>query len=866
MIPKIPLASWIESIVDWMSSSLSGLFRVISVVIQEVVGFFSGLFMLPHPLLFIVILGVLAFLVGRLPLTLFTVIGFLLVDNLGYWSQSMDTLGLVITSGLISILLGVPVGIWLAYSKTAARIITPLLDFMQTMPAFVYLLPAVTFFSLGVVPGVIASVIFAIPPTIRLTHLGIKQVSSELVEAADAFGSTSAQKLFKVQLPLALPTVMSGINQTIMLSLSMVVIASMIGAQGIGAEVYRAVTQLQIGKGFEAGLAVVVLAIVLDRFTQNLFMPGRKKTSRVSTRQKAWITAAATLLVLVAGFSQYFTGSTTSAGGNNGTANAVGEEVNYQIIGIDPGAGIMKSAAKAIEDYQLSDWNLIEGSGAAMTATLDKALKNKEPIIVTGWTPHWMFNKYDLKYLEDPKKSFGDAEEIHTIARKGLKADHPVAYEFLSRFKWTSDEMGEMMIAIQDGTSPEQAAKDYAEKHADQIDEWTKGLTPVNGDTFKLSYVAWDSEIASTNLLKYVMETKLGYKVNALQVEAGPMWTGVASGDVDASPAAWLPLTHADYWARYKDQVEDLGANMTGVRTGLVVPKYMTDVNSIEDLEKGASSSDSSAAPAASANIGNEVNHQIIGIDPGAGIMKSTATAIEKYGLTNWNLVEGSGAAMTATLDKAYKNEDPIIITGWTPHWMFNQYDLKYLEDPDKVYGDAEEIHTIARKGLKEDHPVAYEFLSRFKWTSDEMGEMMIAIQGGTAPEQAAKDYAEKHKDQIAEWTKGLTPVNGDTLRLGYVAWDSEIASTNLLKYVMENKLGYKVTALQVEAGPMWTGVASGDVDASPAAWLPLTHADYWAKYKDQLDDLGANMTGVKTGLVVPAYMDVKSIADLKDN
>ncbi|WP_145333392.1 glycine betaine ABC transporter substrate-binding protein [Paenibacillus xylanexedens] len=865
MIPKIPLASWIESIVDWMSSSLSGLFKVISVVIQEVVGFFSGLFMLPHPLLFIAILGVLAFLVGRLPLTLFTVIGFLLVDNLGYWSQSMDTLGLVITSGLISILVGVPVGIWLAYSKTAARIITPLLDFMQTMPAFVYLLPAVTFFSLGVVPGVIASVIFAIPPTIRLTHLGIKQVSSELVEAADAFGSTSAQKLFKVQLPLALPTVMSGINQTIMLSLSMVVIASMIGAQGIGAEVYRAVTQLQIGKGFEAGLAVVVLAIVLDRFTQNLFMPGRKKTSRVSTKQKAWITAAATLLVLVAGFSQYFTGSTTSAGGNNGAANAVGKEVNYQIIGIDPGAGIMKSTAKAIKDYKLSDWNLIEGSGAAMTATLDKAIKNEQPIIITGWTPHWMFNKYDLKYLEDPKKSFGDAEEIHTIARKGLKEDHPVAYEFLKRFKWTSDEMGEMMIAIQDGTSPEQAAKDYAQKHADQIDEWTKGLTPVNGDSFKLSYVAWDSEIASTNLLKYVMENKLGYKVNALQVEAGPMWTGVASGDVDASPAAWLPLTHADYWARYKDQVEDLGANMTGVRTGLVVPKYMTDVNSIEDLETGASSSASSSTPAANANVGDEVNHRIIGIDPGAGIMKSTASAIEKYGLTNWNLVEGSGAAMTATLDKAYKNKEPIIITGWTPHWMFNQYDLKYLEDPDKVYGDAEEIHTIARKGLKEDHPVAYEFLKRFKWTSDEMGEMMIAIQDGTSPEQAAKDYAEKHKDQIDEWTKGLTPVNGDTFRLGYVAWDSEIASTNLLKYVMENNLGYKVNALQVEAGPMWTGVASGDVDASPAAWLPLTHADYWAKYKDQLDDLGANMTGVKTGLVVPAYMDVKSIADLKD-
>ncbi len=270
-IPKLPLADWIESIVDWMASNLGGLFDGISEVIEAVVGFFSGLFLLPHPILFIVIIGVLAYLVGKWRLTLFTVIGFLLIDNLGYWQETMNTLGLVITSGLISIVLGIPIGIWSAYSKTAHRIISPLLDFMQTMPAFVYLLPAVTFFSLGVVPGVIASVIFAIPPTIRLTYLGIKQVSGELAEAADAFGSTSWQKLFKVELPLAMPTMMAGINQTIMLSLSMVVIASMIGAQGIGATVYRAVTQLKIGQGFEAGLAVVVLAIVLDRFTQNLF-------------------------------------------------------------------------------------------------------------------------------------------------------------------------------------------------------------------------------------------------------------------------------------------------------------------------------------------------------------------------------------------------------------------------------------------------------------------------------------------------------------------------------------------------------------------------------------------------------------------
>ncbi|WMT39995.1 glycine betaine ABC transporter substrate-binding protein [Paenibacillus sp. D2_2] len=269
----------------------------------------------------------------------------------------------------------------------------------------------------------------------------------------------------------------------------------------------------------------------------------------------------------------------------NGGAESFGKQVNYQIIGIDPGAGIMKATNEALKQYDLKDWTLIEGSGAAMTAMLDKSIKRQKPIIITGWTPHWMFTKYDLKFLDDPKKVYGDTEEIHTIARKGLKEDKSVAYEFLDRFEWTEGEMGEIMSAIQDGKDPEVAAKEWADSHSDRVDSWTKGLNPVNGESLKLSYVAWDSEIASTNLLKYVLESKLGYKVTALQVEAGPMWTGVASGDIDAMAAAWLPLTHADYWAKYKDQIQDLGTNMTGVRTGLVVPAYV-DINSIEDLNK----------------------------------------------------------------------------------------------------------------------------------------------------------------------------------------------------------------------------------------------------------------------------------------
>ncbi|WP_010497843.1 ABC transporter permease [Paenibacillus elgii] len=269
MGPKLPIAEWVEGFVDWLATSFEWLFGFISSLIEGTVNLFSLLFHFPPALVLIVLVAFLAYRAAGLMLGIFSLLGMLLIANLGFWDHTMDTLALVMTSAFLSVIVGLPLGIWSARNKTVQNTLTPLLDFMQTMPAFVYLIPAVTFFGLGVVPGVIASVIFAVPPTIRLTNLGIRQVPFDLIEAADAFGTTPGQKLWKVQLPLALPTLMAGINQTIMLSLSMVVIASMIGAQGLGADVYRAVTQLKTGEGFEAGLAVVILAIVLDRLTQH---------------------------------------------------------------------------------------------------------------------------------------------------------------------------------------------------------------------------------------------------------------------------------------------------------------------------------------------------------------------------------------------------------------------------------------------------------------------------------------------------------------------------------------------------------------------------------------------------------------------
>ncbi|MDR6998889.1 glycine betaine ABC transporter substrate-binding protein [Neobacillus niacini] len=268
----------------------------------------------------------------------------------------------------------------------------------------------------------------------------------------------------------------------------------------------------------------------------------------------------------------------------NGKAKTVGDSVDYKIIGIDPGAGLMKASAKALKDYGLDDWTLVEGSSAAMTAALKKAYDRKEPIIVTGWTPHWMFSKFDLKYLDDPKGSFGKDETIHTLARNGLKDDLPDAYKILDQFHWTPDDMGVVMNRIEDGDNPEDAAAKWVKKNGDKVAQWTKGANKVSGDKITIGYVAWDSEIASTNVIGKVL-TDMGYKVTLRQVEAGPMWTGVADGSLDASVAAWLPSTHADYYKKYKGKFQDLGENLAGTKLGLVVPKYM-DIHSIEDLKK----------------------------------------------------------------------------------------------------------------------------------------------------------------------------------------------------------------------------------------------------------------------------------------
>ncbi|HEP1428806.1 ABC transporter permease/substrate binding protein [Streptococcus pyogenes] len=568
---KLPVAQLVEQLTEWLTKTFSGLFDIMQVVGSFLMDWMTKTFLFIHPLLFIVLVTAGMFFLAKKkwPLPTFTLLGLLFIYNQGLWKQLMNTFTLVLVASLISVLIGIPLGIWMAKNATVRQIVNPILDFMQTMPAFVYLIPAVAFFGIGMVPGVFASVIFALPPTVRFTNLAIRDIPTELIEASDAFGSTGKQKLFKVELPLAKNTIMAGVNQTMMLALSMVVTGSMIGAPGLGREVLSALQHADIGSGFVSGLALVILAIVLDRMTQ-LFNSKPQEKAKAGKTNK-WIGLAALAVFLIAAL----------------------------------GRGIM-----------------------AMTSGM-----------------------------------------------------------------------------------------------ADK------------GETVNIAYVQWDSEVASTHVIAEVLKNE-GYHVTLTPLDNAVMWQTVANGNADFSTSAWLPVTHGQQYQKYKSKLDDLGPNLKGTKLGLAVPKYMTDVNSIEDLSKQA-------------------DQKITGIEPGAGIMAAAKKTLKEYhNLSSWELVAASTGAMTTSLDQAIKKKDPIVVTAWSPHWMFAKYDLKYLKDPKETFGSTENINTIARKGLKKDLPNVYKIIDKFHWTQKDMEAVMLDINKGMSPEAAAKKWVEANKSKVSSWTK----------------------------------------------------------------------------------------------------------------
>ncbi|MGO4960270.1 ABC transporter permease/substrate binding protein [Jeotgalibaca porci] len=563
----LPVASWIDTFTEWLTTTFAGLFSFLQTVGEAMMNGMTGMLMLVPPLLFIPLLALFMFIISKkkIGLTVFTLLGLLFVYNQGLWTNLMNTVTLVIVASLVSIIIGIPLGILMAKSSIANKIITPILDFMQTMPSFVYLIPAVAFFGIGMVPGVFASVIFALPPTVRFTNLGIKQVPEDLSEAAEAFGSTGWQKLFKLELPLAKQTIFAGINQTTMLALSMVVTASMIGAPGLGEGVLAALQRAEIGSGFVSGISLVILAIIIDRVTQNLNQPVVSRTEKEKTaRKRRNIIGSVVAAVVLIGGAVYYTASQDKsrqvtlsslqwdseiASGNvvkevledlgydvkisyldvavmfsavaNGEADGsvapwlpitqgaifeqykdsvvdlgpnltgaqngiavptymdvdsiaeLSDEAGQVITGIEPGAGITGLTEEAFEVYEnLAGWTQKTSSTGAMTVELGQAIAKEEEIVFTGWTPHWMFERYDLKMLEDPENVMGAGETIVSLARIGLEEDMPEVYKVLDNFNWELEDMQSVMLEMSEGVAPEVAARNWIEANPDKVESW----------------------------------------------------------------------------------------------------------------------------------------------------------------------------------------------------------------------------------------------------------------------------------------------------------------------------------------------------------------------------------------------------------
>jgi glycine betaine/proline transport system substrate-binding protein len=269
-------------------------------------------------------------------------------------------------------------------------------------------------------------------------------------------------------------------------------------------------------------------------------------------------------------------------------------------------------------------------------------------------------------------------------------------------------------------------------------DDGTTEATGIDEETtvtkeVTIGYVLWDGEIASTNVMKLVLE-EAGYDVEIIAVDAGALYQGLADSQFDFTTSAWLPQTQKNYWETYGDDIDSVAVNLEDCRIGLVVPTYVT-IDSIDELN----------------NNKDQFDGEVIGIDPGAGIMSTTETAIENYSL-DYELVASSSAGMTAELQNSIADEEWVVVTLWSPHWAFNSFDLKYLDDPNGVYGEADHVETLARVGLAEDDPELYGIISRFQWTHDDIQSVMSDLADGMSEEEAAQKWVDANPEKVSEW------------------------------------------------------------------------------------------------------------------
>ncbi|EDY61420.1 MULTISPECIES: ABC transporter permease/substrate binding protein [Streptomyces] len=713
-MPRIPLGDWVNDTVDWLLDHVSWLFDFLKTVFTGTYDGIDAVLQAPQPLLLAGILAVIAFWLRGTLAGLLTFAGFAFIDSLELWEDAMTTLSLVLVATIIALVIAVPVGIWAARSSRVSGIVRPVLDFMQTLPAMIYLIPAILFFGTGASAGIVATLIFALAPGVRMTELGIRQVDKELVEAAEAFGTTPRDTLLRVQLPLALPTVMAGVNQVIMLGLSMAAIAGMVGTGGLGGDVNEAIGQLNVGLGSEAGVAIVILAIYLDRMTSAL-------------------------------------GTQVSPLGRRAAAKARASQRGLKI------------------------WSYRPSPQIAVIGVVVLAL-------VAGG------------------------------------------------------------MGIFGGTSGEATAV-------------SGGKDVGQGKKISIGYVPWDDGVASTFLWKEILEER-GYQVDAKQFDAGPLYTSLASGNADFMTGAWLPTTHEQYWKKYGGKLDDLGAWYDKTSLELSVPSYMKDINSLADLKGKA------------ARFGGKIT----GIESSAGEMALLKSKVlGAYGLDKeYEVVDSSTPAMLAELKRAYAKKAPIAVTLWSPHWAYNDYDLKKLKDPKGAWGSGDGIHTVARKGFADDNPVVGGWLKNFKLDEKQLTSLEAEINKAGKGEQqdAVRTWLKQHPglvDKLAPVKDSGTPAEAKRpVNVAWFPWDEDIAVTYLWKNVLERR-GYKLNLKQMDVGPVYTGLASGDLDLNFDAWLPYAQKNYWDKSKDSLADLGTWYRPTSLEVAVPSYVKgVKTYEDLK--
>ncbi|MGW3651995.1 ABC transporter permease/substrate binding protein [Streptomyces sp. NPDC000878] len=594
-MPRIQLGDWVDDGVSWLVGHMSWLFDAIKAVVEGLYDGIDAVLTAPEPLLLAGILAVAAWWLRGLVAGVLAFAGFALVDSMALWDKAMSTLSLVLVATLIALVISIPLGIWAARSRTVSAVVRPVLDLLQTMPSMVLLIPAILFFGMGVPAGVVATLIFALAPGVRMTELGIRQVDAELVEAAEAFGTPPRDTLLRVQLPLALPTIMAGVNQVIMLGLSMVVIAGMVGTGGLGGAVNEAIGQLDIGLGFEAGLGIVVLAIYLDRMT-----------------------------------------------------GALGAQISP--LG-------RRAAAKARTAGTAKAWNYRPRPAIALAGVLVLAL-------VAGGLG-----------------IFGSASQNSRV---------------------TGADVGQ-------------------------------------GKKVTIGYIPWDEGIATTFLWKELLEER-GFDVTTTQYAAGPLYTGLATGQIDFQTDSWLPVTHAEYWKKYGDQLEDLGKWYSPTSLELSVPSYVKGVDSLADLE-GQSS---------------KFKGRIVGIEPSAGMMGLLKDKVLKeYGLDGeYEVVDGSTPAMLAELKRAYAKKEPIAVTLWSPHWAYSDYDLKKLKDPKGAWGKGDGVHTLARKGFADDNPEVGDWLKSFSMTEAQLTGLEAGIQraGKGSEQDAVRTWLKANPGLAEKW------------------------------------------------------------------------------------------------------------------